>query len=175
MLEGKLVVLRPIRFEDWEKTLLWRNDMLIKASTMSHPFPITADQEQAWYKEKLLSKANDFIPFSIIDKTNDELIGYMSLNTINWINRNCFWGAAIGEKENFGKGFGRDMCELILNYAFKTLNMRKVYAYVYANHPAMKTWLKLGAAIEGKLKGHYFNLGVYEDVNVLAWYNAYNV
>jgi len=169
MLIGKDVIMRPIQFEDWEKTLIWRNDMFIKSSTMSHPFPITSEQEQTWYKEKISSKSNDYLPFSIINKANNELIGYMSLNAINWINRNCFIGGAIGEKANIGKGLGKEALELLIAYAFESLNLKKVYGYVLSDHPALKTWIKIGAVIEGTLIEHCFSGGAYRDVKIIAW------
>lgn len=170
MLKGDLITLRPIRFEDWEKTINWRNDMLIKNSTMSHPFPITDEQERQWYRKKLDGYDNSFIPFAINENKSEEMVGYMNLISIDWVNRHCYVGGAIGSKDNFGKGYGREAVSLLLNYAFKSLNLNKVYAYVLEGHPAMKTWIGLGANSEGVLKEHYFYKGKYENVCLLAWY-----
>ena len=170
MLTGEKVILRPISFEDWEKTVKWRNDLEIKTSTMSHPFPITSEQEQEWYRGKLSSYDNRFLPFTIVSKENGEVLGFMNLNDIDWVNRNCFIGGAIGEQENFGKGYGKEAVKLLLDYAFGNLNLHKVYAYVLKNHPAIKTWYNLNAKLEGTLIEHSFQKGNYEDVCVVAWY-----
>ena len=174
MLTGEKVILRPISFEDWEKTIHWRNDVLIKNSTMSHPFPITAEQEQEWYKRKLNSLDNSTIIFTIITVSNNKNIGFVHLNEINWVNRNCYFGIVIGDKDSWGKGYGKEAVRLILNYAFSSLNMNKVYCQVLANHPAINTYFDLGGKEEGKLRMHSFQKGNYEDVCILAWYQGRN-
>ncbi len=170
MLKGEKVFLRPLQAADMDKTLQWRNDMLIKVSTMSHPFPITLEQESAWYDDILTRKDNSNIHFAICDTVSKEMIGYIHLTKFDWINRCCYWGAAIGSLQKQCKGLGREAVLMVISYAFDHLNMHKVYAHVLADHPALKTWMDTGASIEGTLKKHYWDSGVYKDVQVLAWY-----
>lgn len=170
MLKGEKVFLRLLQAADMDKTLQWRNDMFIKVSTMSHPFPITREQEAAWYDKILGQMDNSRIYFGICNIVSEELIGYIHLTKIDWINRYCYWGAAIGNLDNQGKGLGKEAVSLILSYAFDHLNLHKVYAHVLADHPALKTWMDTGASVEGTLKNHYWISGVYKDVQVLAWY-----
>ncbi len=170
MLKGELVTLRPIRFEDWEKTIQWRNDKSIKFSTMSHPFPIMAEQEQEWYKGRLSTINNNEILFTIELNSSKEAIGYIHLTGIDWISRYAKFGVVIGDKKNLGKGFGKDALQLLLNYGFNTLNLNKVYCEVLANHPALSSYLSLGGQKEGHLKNHFYREGNYEDVLILAWY-----
>lgn len=146
------------------------NDMFIKISTMSHPFPVTQEHEAAWYDSILTKTDNSKVYFAICEVASSELIGYLSLVNIDWLNRNCYWGAVIGKHENQGVGYGREAVSLAIGYAFSHLNMHIVYASVRADHPALKTWLNTGAKIEGTLKQHYWDSGVYLDVHVLAWY-----
>ena len=170
MLKGELVTLRPIRLNDWEKTIQWRNDMRNKTSNLSHPFPITEEQEQLWYKNKVESYDNSFIPFIIVENVSGESVGFMNLISIDWINRHCFVGGTVGAKVNQGKGYGKEAVALLVKYAFSNLNLNKVYAHVLETHPAMKSWVDLGAKIEGALKEHAYIKGKYENVCVLAWY-----
>lgn len=170
MLTGDKIVLRPICYDDWEKTLKWRNDLFLKSSTMSHPFPVTQEMEKKWYEETLSRKDNSFIPFSLIGKDSNQLLGYFSLNNINWISRIAFVSGLIGEKKDIGKGIGKEAVELLLKYAFEHLNLQKVCAYVIQSHPALNTWISTGAKIEGTLHNHFFTRGKYVDVAFLAWF-----
>lgn len=170
MLQGELVTLRPMRFDDWEKTIQWRNDINIKYSTMSHPFPITAEQEQEWYKQKLSSINNNEFFFTIELNSNKEAIGYIHLTGIDQISRYAKFGVVIGDKENLGKGFGKDALQLLLSYGFNTLNLNKIYCKVLANHPALTSYLSMGGQKEGYLKKHFYSQGNYEDVIILAWH-----
>jgi RimJ/RimL family protein N-acetyltransferase len=173
MLTGEKVILRPIMMEDWEETVKWRNDLFIKSSTMSHPFPVTAELEKEWYEYNLKSKNNSYIPFTVISKEDGKIAGYFSLNNINWISRNGFVSGAIGEPENMGKGMGREAVELLLKYAFENLNLHKIYAYVKTDHPAMKTWLEMNARTEGELRDHFFCEGKYYAVNIISWFKVH--
>jgi RimJ/RimL family protein N-acetyltransferase len=170
MLTGEKIILRPIRTEDWEHTVKWRNDMFIKSSTMSHPYPVTNELEKEWYEQNTRNKSNSFFPFTVVSKESGKVLGYFSLNSINWISRNGFVSGAIGETENMGKGLGREAVELLLRYAFDFLNLGKICAYVRTDHPAMKTWLETGAVQEGVLKNHFFADGKYYDVAFLSWF-----
>jgi diamine N-acetyltransferase len=171
MLNGNKIVLRPIRFEDWNKTIVWRNDLFIKSSTMSHPFPVTEEMEKSWYEEKVQKKDNTFLPFTVVTREEGIVVGYFSLNNINWVSGNGFVSGVIGDKQNIGKGMGREAVELLVRYAFDHLKLHKVCAWVRADHPAIKTWIETGAIIEGTLHEHYFSEGKYHDVNFLSWFN----
>ena len=48
MLNGNKIILRPMKSEDWEKTIQWRNDQNIKTLAMTHPFPVTEELEKKW-------------------------------------------------------------------------------------------------------------------------------
>jgi len=170
MLTGEKIILRPIRPEDWEKTIQWRNDLFLKSSAMLHPFPVTNEMEKAWYEEKLTKKDNTFLPFTVVTKGKEDVVGYFSLNNINWVSRHGFVSGVIGDQPNIGRGMGKEAVELLLEYAFGHLNLHKICAFVRSDHPAMKTWIATGAVIEGTLHDHFFSNGKYLDVSVLAWF-----
>lgn len=170
MLTGEKITLRPVRLEDREATVKWRNDLFIKASTMSHPFPVTDELEREWYEKVLRSKDNSYLPFTVISKDDARVLGYFSLNNINWVSRNGFVSGAIGDKGNMGKGIGREAVALLLKYAFDYLNLIKISAWVKTDHPAMKTWLELGAVKEGVLARHFYSEGRYSDVAFISWF-----
>ena len=170
MLTGELITLRPVKTEDWSETVKWRNNLFIKSSTMSHPFPVTDELEKEWYEKITRSKDNSYLPFTVVSKEDARILGYFSLNNINWISRNGFVSGAIGENQNMGKGLGQEAVALLLKYAFETLNLRKICAYVRTDHPAMKTWLSMGAILEGTLRRHFYSEGAYHDVAFISWF-----
>lgn len=172
MLTGEKIILRPIRMEDREFTVKWRNDLFIKSSTMSHPFPVTEELEKEWYENNALSKNNSYLPFTVITKDSGQVIGFFSLNNINWISRTGFISGVIGERVNIGKGMGRESLEVLIRYAFDYLNLQKICAYVRTDHPAMKTWMETGAVREGTLVNHYYADGRYYDVAFISWFSG---
>jgi RimJ/RimL family protein N-acetyltransferase len=172
MLTGEKIVLRPIRMEDREYTVKWRNDLFIKSSTMSHPFPVTEEMEREWYENNALSKNNSYLPFTVVTRDTGQVIGFFSLNNINWISRVGFISGVIGERVNIGKGMGREALEVLIRYAFDYLNLQKISAYVRTDHPAMKTWMETGAIREGTLVNHYYADGKYYDVAFISWFSG---
>lgn len=168
MLKGEKVELRPLRMDDWHKTIKWRNDISVKKLAMMHPFPITEMNEQEWYEELLKSKSDKTIYFAI-DNKNKEIIGFIFLDKINRTNRNCYLGIVIGDDTTRGKGYGRESINLLFNYAVDVLNLRKVIVEVVSvNKLALKLYKSIGFEEEGCLKQNYFFNGKYHNVLLLS-------
>lgn len=170
MIYGKLVYLRALHEADAGKTIIWRNQIDIKQSACTHPFPVTNANEEEWYKQVLSDRNDKSVYFAICLKSDDSMIGYLFLNQIDWINRHCYWGAIMGDRENQGRGFGSEAVSLVIRYAFDCLNMRIVYANVLSTNPALSKWLRTGAVEEGRLRSHVCQNGSYQDMVVLAWH-----
>ena len=172
MIKGKKITLRPLEREDWKKTIVWRNNISIKKLAMMHPFPITEMNELGWYEELLKSKSDKNLFFAIVNE-NSETIGFISLNNINRTNRNCYLSIVIGDENNQGKGYGKEAMEIILDYAFKTLNLIKVSLEVNSsNEKAINLYKKLSFIEEGRLKRHFFSDRIYHDVLILSCFRS---
>lgn len=168
MLKGEHIVLRPLKLTDWEKTIQWRNNMTIKQLAMMHPFPITEMVEKEWYENIMKSKSDHTVYFTIT-LLNDEPIGFISLTNINHTHRNSYLGIVIGEPEWQGKGYGKEAMQLVLHYAFNTLNLNKVLLEVVEiNSNAIQLYKNLGFVEEGVLKQQFYSDGKYLNVYVLS-------
>mgnify|MGYP004504542613 FL=1 len=79
-------------------------------------------------KEYLENSAKDSKDkhFDIVLLDNDHLIGSISLAKIDYLNRNATLGIFIGDFEYRNNGYGREAIKLILEYAFKYLNLHSV-------------------------------------------------
>lgn len=170
MIVGEKVVLRALGKGDLDKIWAWRNVLENKVITCSHPFPITHELEESWFQDVLNTKNRDRVYFAICDRASQELLGYIFLGDIDWINRHCMWGALIGDRINQGRGFGREAVLLAIRYAFEQLNMNKIYAFVRSDHPALATWQNNGAIQEGLLASHIWSGNRYIDMCIIAWH-----
>jgi RimJ/RimL family protein N-acetyltransferase len=168
MIPGNNIILRPLRMDDWGRTLQWRNDLNIKFMAMMHPYPVTDLLEKEWYEELLKNKSNKVIYFAIADK-DDSPLGYIFLYKINYIHRNCYLGIVIGDIEQRGKGYGTESIKLLTQYTFKTLNMHKITVEVInKNSHAIKVYEKLGFVNEGCMKHQFFSDGIYYDTIIMS-------
>jgi len=169
MLTGDHIILRPLKVTDWEKTIKWRNNISIKQQAMMHPFPITELVEKEWYEEMVKSKSNKLVYFTITQKKDDKPIGFCMLNNINYIHKRCELGIVIGNEESQGKGYGKEAMELLINYAFYTLNLNKITLEVVENNiAAIKLYKNLDFIEEGKLIQHLSIDGYYSNVYILS-------
>src|SRR5438477_214806 len=74
------------------------------------------------------------VPLSIVLNATDRLIGVAGLHSINQKDRHAAFGISIGEKEEWGKGYGTEATRLIVGYAFETLNLNRVWLHVHAHN-----------------------------------------
>ncbi len=165
-LKGKKTILRPLRkATDFELCLRWINDPEVNQYLLIH-FPLTEKKEEEWF-DKVANDPNEVVLG--IETLDGRLIGTMGLHRINSKDRTAMTGALIGEKEYWGKGFGTDAKMTLLDYAFNTLNLRKINSSVYAfNKRSLKYNLKCGYKIEGVRKKQIFRNGKYNDEILIA-------
>lgn len=165
-LKGRKTILRPLRkATDFELCLRWINDPEVNQYLLIH-FPLTEKKEEEWF-DKLANDPNEVVLG--IETLDGKLIGTMGLHRINSKDRTAMTGALVGEKEYWGKGYGTDAKMTLLDYAFNTLNLRKINSSVYAfNKRSLKYNLKCGYKIEGVRKKQIFRNGKYHDEILIA-------
>lgn len=170
MLIGKNIVLRPLKMDDLPKTFEWRNNLELIKLTQGIRFPKTIEMEKDWFNQILNDKSNKNIYFGIDEIKTGEFIGIIQLNNIDYISGTAIWGFIIGDSKNQGKGYSIEAPRLLFNYAFKVLNLRKIFGYpIEFNEATFKMHQKLGKFIEeGRLKKHVYFDGKYHDVIILS-------
>lgn len=161
-LKGKRIILRPMNKEtDLKKCLIWVNDPEV-TFFLSMIYPIDKIAEEKWFDNLSNNKNNIALA---IETLKGEFIGTMGLHDINWQNRTATTGALIGEKKYWGKGYGTEAKMLMLNYAFNTLNLRKINSLVISyNQRSLRYSLHCGYEIEGRKKKEIYKNGRYWDL-----------
>ena len=151
-LKGERIFLRPMSSSDVnQRYLSWINDAQIARFIDAGFFPTTKKDLDEYYRNIKLSKSD--IMFAIVENKNRKHIGNVKLGGINWVHRFADLGILIGDKACHGKGFGTEACILVLEYAFKRLNLNKVFLGCHSNNiAAIKAYKKVGFKIEGRLR-----------------------
>lgn len=102
-------------------------------------------------------------------KDEEQALGASGLHRINWLHRNAEWGIVIGRPDEWGKGYGREVARTMLNYAFNSLNLHRVYLRVDAsNEKGVKAYEAAGFKHEGVAREAVFVDGAYVDQIVMA-------
>ena len=127
------VLIRPLKISDAQISWKWRNDPKIWEYTGSTPnYNITPEIELQWIKEVLKRKGEK--RFAICIAETDEYIGNAQLTDIT--TDSAQYHLFIGETSFWGKGIGKQVANLVLEYAFNTLYVKEVYSYFNINNLA---------------------------------------
>jgi len=125
---GEKIYLRPLEREDAPLIVAWVNDP--EVTRMLDLYRPTNLQAEMDFIEKIYKSEHDIV-LGIALKATDALIGVTSLTEIKFRDRNAVFGIFIGEKSEWGKGYGTEATALITGFAFETLNLNRVRLGVY--------------------------------------------
>lgn len=165
-LVGGSVYLRPLEPADLEGPYLgWLNDPEVTRFMEAGAFPTTLSSLRRYVEDVAQAPAN--VMLAIIEKTADTHVGNIKLGPIHWIHRRADLGIMIGDRAQWGRGYGREAVGLVLAYGFDRLNLNKITLGVDAdNSRAVRLYEALGFKVEGTEREHRFRDGAYRD-NVL--------
>ncbi len=160
-LEGERVYISPMNVEDAEIYTKWLNDPeIVKYLSLRNSLV-------SIYGERSYIEAFSKVEFNlcIVKKENDELIGNIGLNDIDYKNGTAELGIFIGDEENLSKGYGSEAIKLILDFVFKEIRLHSVDLTVFGNNPrAIKAYTKCGFKEFGRRHDAIFHNGEYIDL-----------
>jgi RimJ/RimL family protein N-acetyltransferase len=152
---GKLVRLSAFDPAEMSKAFIrWnRNSEYFRLLSSSARPLKSAKSEAKWMEEEVAEMALASYFFSIRTLAEDKLIGELGLDVVNWAGRDAFVGLGIGEAEYWGKGYGTDVMNVLLRFAFTELNLRRVSLSVFEYNPrAIRSYEKAGFRHEGHVR-----------------------
>ena len=145
---GTKCYLSPLNLEDAEQYAVWLNDVEVTDNLQLISSVITVDGERELLK-KLAQEHN----YGIIDIANNQLIGNAGFIDINHLHRTAEIGIFIGDKSYWSKGYGQEALSLLLDYAFKKLNLHSILLRVYDfNQRAIACYEKTGFRKIGEIR-----------------------
>ncbi|HYC21130.1 MAG TPA: GNAT family protein [Candidatus Bathyarchaeia archaeon] len=163
---GESVYLRAFEREDAPLAVAWMNDQEI-TETLAWYRPANLQTEEEFIASSL--KGDDRIALAIAVKESDRLIGSVGLEQIQWRERSACFGIVIGDKEEWGKGYGTDATRLMVKYGFGTLNLNRIWLHAREdNGGGIRAYEKAGFRREGVLRQEVYREGRYWDAVAMA-------
>lgn len=163
MLNNGQIRLRALATNDAELLVKWR------FAEQNYDYfyeyrPVSVEQNADWIKSAVTK--NSEINFIAEDVKTHTPFGMIALVDIDMRNQKCEMGRVlIGEEKDRKAGYGKQMIDLLLEYAFYHLNLRKVYCEVFAdNTRAVNFYKKIGFEQDGIFKDHIYKSGAFKDV-----------
>lgn len=160
---GNQIILRPLRESDIDGDYkFWLNDPDVVKYNSHGRFPKSESDLVSYIKT---FNSNNLIVLAIIEKNSLKHIGNISLQNINWIDRNAEIAFLLGAKDFWGKGIMFEAGNILIKHAFNTLNLHRIYCGTSSKNIGMqKLASKLGMFQEGIKRESLFKDGEYLDI-----------
>ena len=161
LVKSKNLYLRELAETDLDRTWEWlhRPDIYTKIGVQ---VPFSKEQQKQWFAR--LKEDNTKMVFAVCLLKNDAHIGNVSLDMIDLRHKNARLSIFIADNDTRGKGLGTEALFLLEEYAFKKLNLHKIWCKTDANDlKVLEFYKKLGFEQEGIWKEHEIRNGQYLD------------
>ncbi|ASV31950.1 GNAT family N-acetyltransferase [Maribacter cobaltidurans] len=100
----------------------------------------------------------------VICTLNNESLGLIDLFDFDPKNKRAGIGVLINDKGDRNKGIGTESLEILCKYAFKTLQLKQLYANILEeNERSIHLFKKLGFELVGTKKNWIFSEGVFKN------------
>lgn len=139
---GEKVALGPLRRDLLPLYQRWINDFEVTRTLAVGLFPMTFEQEAAWYDRP---KRDRDAVFTIYERDSLRPIGNAGLHQIDRGHRTAEFGIMIGEKDCWDKGYGTEVARLMLEYGFVALSLHNIMLRAYSfNQRGIRAYEKAG-------------------------------
>ena len=162
MPRGKLIELSPLTDADSDAMLRWINERDLVL--LSAPYkPVDEANHREWFNA--IRRRSDVAIFGIRECDSGRLVGSCQLLGISPTHRKAELQIRIGEADARRRGYGKEAVDLLLDFAFKDLNLHRVELSVLdGNEPAIRTYLSAGFVKEGTQRQAAYIDGRYVDL-----------
>ncbi len=166
MLKGERIVLRASTRDDMQRQWEFENDPEMWFLDGGPPQPTSLEALLVHFDKNLENNSDD-LSFAI--EADSKYIGYCSLHEFDDVSRCCELSVEIGDKAYWGKGYGREVVRLLLDYAFKNRNLNRVWLKTHSeNERAIRCYLACGFVEEGRMRQHIWIDGRFVDRVVMG-------
>ena len=166
MLTGRLVTLRAVEPEDYPALNRWSNDVEVEVLGGGDP---PAPHPLADTKALLERLAAERDSANFMIEADGAVIGTCGLFRFDHTARVAELGITIGERAYWGRGYGRDAVELLVDFGFRQRNLHKIVLTVTAsNERAIRAYRSAGFVEEGRQRAQVWSDGGYDDLVLMG-------
>jgi ribosomal-protein-alanine N-acetyltransferase len=163
---GEKVYLRPVERADAPLFIQWLNNPDVQLTTLrARPLNLQDEEE---YVDRMRVSLTD-VALLIVAQADDRPVGGTGLLQIDWRSRHACFGITIGDAADWGKGYGTEATRLIVDHAFATMNLNRVWLQVIEyNERGLRIYEKIGFKKEGLLRQEHYRKGRYWNTWLMA-------
>ncbi len=166
---GDNVYLSPISLEDVEDYTEMVNNNIVSIGLGAPVYTGIYSKER---ELDVLKSLRDSYNFAVRLIGNNELLGNVGFHDVDLINKSGVLGMMLGNEKYYGKGYGRETLNLILDYGFSLLNFRNICLYVFEyNELAYNLYKKVGFKEVGRIRKRQEIMGKFYDSIIMDMLN----
>lgn len=144
------VSIRKFKIEDIPNKVKWINDK-DNNKYLHYNLPLEQKETEKWFKDN----KDNINRYDAIIEVDNKPVGIIGLLNIDYIKKQSEYYITIGESSYKGRNIAFKASELLLDYAFKKINLQKVYLYTEQENIGMqKLAVRLGMVEEALLLDH---------------------
>ena len=169
-IEGGRVRFTPLQMENIHTHFRWNNDPELNRLDSEVPYE---EESFGTFKERFEQLCNNPSPahrdFEIHDVEEGQLIGVAYVARISSHHHHGMVGVTIGEREYWGRGYGKESLRLLLRYCFQEIDLHRVSAEAFEYNTAWRDLIDgFGFTKEGTAREYLYRDGEYWDKELYA-------
>lgn len=159
---GEKVMLRPIRSDDTDLIVKWRNNPNVLKNFIFREH-LTREMHYDWMINRVAK--GEVKQFIIIEKYTNQPVGTVYFRDINEKFHSAEFGIFIGEDDARGKGYGSETAQLFVKYGFEDLGLHRISLRLFEdNERAYQSYQKAGFKMEGTFRDMVYLEGKYHNI-----------
>ena len=148
-LTGTRVVLRRHVPENIGAFLRWYADPEIVLVARHQATPMRPEEIERFCAARVVGP--DALAMAVHEKGTDRLVGTCAFSQLDGENGSALYHITIGESDVWGRGYGTEATQLMLDHAFGTLGLHRIALYVFEfNERAIRAYRRCGFVVEGR-------------------------
>jgi len=165
MLKGKNVSLRTVREADLTELYRLQSDVALRDAHLSPLLTSETQFQQEFRETGLLNRERGLL---LLTDLEDRILGTVMYFSVNYMD-GFELAAQVFEPAQRGRGLVTEALRMVMRYLFDSYNINRLQAATtVANEGGNRVMSKLGFTLEGVLRGHYYNRGRHEDLNLYS-------
>ncbi len=166
VLYGPRVRLEPLTEAVLEDYLRGLADPEVRRLTGS-PRIFTPAEVERWLATR--SEQHDRADWAVLRREDDAFLGEAVLHDYDPVNESASYRVWLAGPALFGRGYGTEVTQLVVDHALVQLGLHRVALEVFALNPrARRVYEKCGFVVEGRLRDALLWEGQRQDVLVMA-------
>ena len=162
VLTGRLVTLRRHTPGNVTAFRRWYADPEIARLARYQQTPMRTEEIERFFAARVVGP--DAMAMAVHERTTERLIGTCAFSQLDGENGSALYHITIGEQDAWGRGYGTEATQLMVDHAFGTLGLHRIALFVFVFiERAIRAYRRSGFVVEGRSRESIWRDGQWWD------------